>query len=125
MNALDLYQYCLPPTESPTKMSSKKPPRHKQNELFIKGPIPVNWFKTAMQKSTAAVRVGVVLWFLAGITTSREVKPTWQHYRLFGFSEQVAYRGLKDLESAGLITVKRHRGRCPVVTVLKAQVTRE
>jgi hypothetical protein len=38
--------------------------------------------------------------------------------REFGVSRQATYRGLAAIEAAGLATVDRHVGRCPLVTIL-------
>ena len=36
-----------------------------------------------------------------------------------GVSRHAAYRGLKSLEDRGLVSVDRHRGRKPVITVIE------
>lgn len=71
-----------------------------------------------MRQTYAAVRVGLALWYLAGCHKSREVTPTWHVWRQFGIPREVAHRGLERLELAGLVRVDRHRGRCPIVTLL-------
>jgi hypothetical protein len=71
-----------------------------------------------MQQTLQAVRVAIVLWYLAGRQKSREVSPTWATWRQFGFSRDVGRHGLIVLERAGLVRVDRHRGRCPIVTIL-------
>lgn len=42
-----------------------------------------------------------------------------------GMSRVAAYEGLRALESAGLVTVKRCRGRSPLVTIVDQQDTGE
>jgi hypothetical protein len=71
-----------------------------------------------MGQTHAALRVGLALWYLAGCAKSREVKPTWATWRLFGLHRVSAHRGLERLERAKLVRVNRHRGRCPIVTIL-------
>jgi hypothetical protein len=100
----------------------QKPPRHKQGELFLRGPIPWNWLSIAMDLPPTAVRVGLALWFLAGCKKSGEISPTWRTWRKCGVHRNSAYRGLEYLERAGLVSVKRHRGRCPIVTLQPAPI---
>jgi hypothetical protein len=78
----------------------------------------VCWLRAALQASIPATRVTIVLWYLAGRERSREVRPTWQEWRRFGLSPDTGRRGLVSLEDAGLVTIERHSGRCPIVTIL-------
>lgn len=57
------------------------------------------------------------MWYLAGLKKSRTVSPTWDVWRRFGLPPDAGRRGLAALERAGLVTVDRHVGRCPVVTI--------
>ena len=71
--------------------------------------------------SGRALRVGLALWYLAGVTKRRAVKPTWDTWQRFGLSPDAGRRGLVALERAGLVAVDRHPGRCPVVTILESE----
>jgi hypothetical protein len=90
---------------------------HQPAGYFLKGPIPLAWLSRAAIQPGRALHVGVLLWFLAGLMRSREVPllPSWLHR--FGLNRFAAYRGLTALEKAGLVTVKRQRGRAPLVTL--------
>ncbi len=97
---------------------SQKPPRHKAGEKFLKGPIPWNWVSLAARLPGRATQVGMVLWFLAGIKHRRTVALSGSSLRHLGVDRYAGYRGLKALEMAGLVSVSRHAGRNPMVTIL-------
>jgi hypothetical protein len=119
MDLPNLDQLRLRPEDWPKSKSAKvPPPRHRQGELFLKGPVPIRWLTLAMQTSYPGLRVAIVLWYLAGRSKSREVTPTWSVWAQFGFSPDVGRYGLGALERAELVKLKRHRGRCPIVTIL-------
>ncbi len=120
MDPFDPDNLRMEPLERPAKRSTTRAPRHKPGEWFIKGPIPGGWLRRAVQHPTSA-RVAWVLWYLAGRNKSREVVPTHADYRRFGLSRYIGAHGLDVLEQAGLVRVRRHRGRCPVVTLLDVE----
>lgn len=92
--------------------------RRREGGKFISGPLPLPWFRKAASLPGKALAVGLAVWFLRGLVgkdSSRSFTPsTWEQ---FGLDRRSVYRGLQQLESAGLVTVERHRGRCPVVTI--------
>ena len=85
---------------------------------FIKGPIPLGWITKAAGVEGKTLHVAIALWFLAGLKRSRKVALSQSTLRLFGVSRQASYRALKRLETVGLVSVDRHRGRNPIVTIL-------
>ena len=98
---------------------SRKPPRKRPGEKFLKGPIPLNWIAQAARLPGKAIQVGMALWFLAGIKDRRTVALSGSVLEDFGVNRYAAYRGLKVLEDAGLVSAKRHPGRTPIVTILE------
>jgi len=64
------------------------------------------------------LHVAVELWFQAGIRKRREIRLGLAQLSSFGVDRFAASRGLKALEHAGLVSVVRHPGRQPVVTIL-------
>ena len=52
------------------------PPRHRQGEAFLKGPIPMAWLALAARLPGRALHMGLVLWYWAGITKRRVVAPS-------------------------------------------------
>ena len=102
----------LDPTPTPTG-----PPRHRQGEPFLRGPIPWAWVTTAAALPGKSLAVGLVLWREAGCVTRRTVRVTLA--RLAGplLSVDAARRGVRALERVGLVTVE-HRPGCGLVVTL-------
>ena len=94
-----------------------KPPRHKPGERFLKGPIPLNWLKKAAELPGKAILVGLDLWYRVGLTKSAEVKLSLSR-SAFGCGRYSGGRGLKALEKAGLISVRRAEGKKAFVKVI-------
>ena len=120
---LDLDQFRAKREGKSRPAKRQPPPRHKAGEWFLKGPIPGSWlvgvFSLPARTRGRALRVGLALWYLAGLNKSRSVIPTWKTWERFGLSPDAGRRGLATLERAGLVTVDRPSGSCPVVTILK------
>jgi hypothetical protein len=104
----------------PSQPHRSRTPRHQRGELFLKGPIPWRWLELAAALPGRALAVALVVWHLVGLRKCRTVKLTPSKTSSLGLSARAARRGLNALESAGLVTVDRHRGRSPDVTVLDA-----
>ena len=88
---------------------------------FIKGPIPLQWLVKAAELPGKAPVVALVLWWIRGLCKSATFQLKSQATREFCVSRDAVYDALKGLERLGLISVVRHRGRSPVVTILEAQ----
>lgn len=86
-------------------------------EHFLKGPIPRAWLKSAASLAGKALHVGIELWFYAGLKRSKVVALNQSRMIESGVSRDSARRGLRELEKARLVTVARHAGRKPVVTI--------
>jgi hypothetical protein len=97
--------------------SRRRQPRHRAYP-FLKGPIPLSWLTSAAQQRGHALHVGLALWYLVGVSKSMTVNLRPTVLRSFGVSRFAGYRALDVLVHAGLVEVKRHRGRSPVVTVV-------
>jgi len=97
---------------------AKRLPRHGAGAKFLKGPIPLSWLSVAANQAGKALHVGLACWFLAGIKRSRTIALSAPALASFGTDRYAGYRGLKALERAGLVSVVRHPGRLPVVTIL-------
>jgi len=85
---------------------------------FLRGPIPLKWLHTAGTLRGKALHVAVELWFQCGVCRSKEVRFSYSSVLNFGVKRHAAYRGLRALEAAGLVTVCRSPGRCPIVRIL-------
>jgi hypothetical protein len=100
------------------RLPKTKPPRPGPGEKFLKGPIPWSWISKGASLKGQALHVGIALWLLAGIKRSQSVALSNSVLQDLGVSRYSGYRALHSLESAGLISVDRHTGRNPVVTIL-------
>ena len=117
MDPFDPERLKLPPGAVGNAKPSNRLPRHKAGEKFLRGPIPWPWLETAGRLPGKTLHVAMVLWLLAGIARRRTVRWAPAIAATLGIGRHAAYRGLAALEAAGLITVDRRNGRCPVVTV--------
>ena len=95
-------------------------PRHRKGEKFLKGPIPENWLAQAARLRGKAFQVAMALWFLAGMKGEAVVTLSQKVLRAWCIERNACYRGLAALEKVKLISVERHRGRNPVITILDA-----
>jgi hypothetical protein len=100
------------------QLPKAKPPRPGPGEKFLMGPIPWSWLSKAARLKGHALHVGIALWFLAGLKKRGTVTLSSSVLKDLGVSRFSGYRALQALESAGLISVDRHIGRNPVVTIL-------
>ncbi len=116
MDPLDPQRLSLP-TRTDRRATGTRPPRHRPGEKFLKGPIPWNWLSSAAREPGKALHVAIVLWLLAGIKRTRTIALSGSVLRGLGVNRHSGYRGLGSLEAAGLVSVVRHPGRNPVVTI--------
>ena len=123
MDSLDPKRLSLPPGTGKAAVTNQKPLRHKPGERFLKGPIPWRWLSRAAraQKRGQALHVAIALSFLSGIKLKRTITLSSTPLRELGVSRYAAYRALRALEQARLVSVERHAGRQPVVTILEVR----
>jgi len=99
------------------KPKSNKPPRYRQGEWFLRGPVPWPWLETAARLPGKALALALCLWREAGYRRRRTVKLCQGRVGL-GLNEHSARRALRALEVAGLVSVVRKPGRGLEVTLL-------
>jgi hypothetical protein len=104
---------------------SPRLPRHRLGKRFLKGPIPWNWLTMAAQQSGRALHVGIYLWHLAFMEDNRTVRLSTAHMLDLGVDRHAKARGLQALERAALVSVIRHTGRLPIVTILDVPALEE
>ncbi|MEA3275513.1 MAG: hypothetical protein U9Q81_09555 [Pseudomonadota bacterium] len=83
----------------------------------------MDWLCAASQASGhgSGFKVAIALWYLSGLNRqSKTVKLRGSVLREMGIERHAGYRGLVALEKAGLVSVGRHSGQSPVVTLLSA-----
>jgi hypothetical protein len=119
MDALDVEALRRPAADLDAlrKRRSRKPPRHRQGESFLKGPIPWTWLERAMRLPGKALHVALVLWREAGCEGNRTVRLCLSGKLPEGLNEQSARRGLQRLSGAGLVSIQRRPGRGLEVTI--------
>src|SRR5262245_6038685 len=98
---------------------SGKPPRHRQGEAFLKGPIPWPWLRRALTLPGKALHVAVLLWKEAGCRGSRTVRLRLAGAARLGMHPDTAKRGLRTLAAAGLVSFRRPPGQALEVTLLE------
>jgi hypothetical protein len=123
MRSLNPERLRLPTPQSLKPKPSARPPRHKPGGRFLKGPIPWNWLCVALSRGGRAGAVGVALWLRAGLTRKRSVKLPYSDLSSMRVNRYAAWRGLRLLEAAGLVSVERRPGCTPEVTILDAPST--
>ena len=109
----------LPSGISPSLPITGKPSK----KWFLKGPIPGEWLSQAASLPGRALHTALVLWHVSALGKTRTVAPPKSKWELFGVTESSRIRGLRALEQAGLVSVERHPGRCPRVTIIVRRQT--
>jgi hypothetical protein len=98
----------------------KRPPRHRQGERFLKGPIPWSWLSRAGRLPGKALHVALLLWQEAGRRRGRTVRFRLSAAAELGIHRDTAKRGLRALAAAGLVVVRYLPGRALEVTIKEA-----
>jgi hypothetical protein len=89
-----------------------------EREHFLNGHVPLPWFKVAARLPGRSLHVGMVLWYVAGLSGSVSVHLSNTLCLRFGLDRNAKYRALRSLGDAKLVAVTRKRGRSPLVTIL-------
>jgi len=92
-------------------------PRHEKGERFIRGPLPMEWFRLASQCGQRAEAVALLLWYAAGWQRSNPVKLTPPVLSELNVHPRTAKRCLQRMAAVGLVEVEFKRGRSPSVTI--------
>lgn len=79
--------------------------------------MPLEWATTACKLHGKAIHVALAIWLLSSLSKSQSIRLAQKQLETFGVSRYSAYRALRQLERAGLITVERKNGRAPRVTI--------
>ncbi len=117
---MNLHSFALPNPKN--KLSKPVIGKKLPTELFLKGPISMGWIQKAMILPGRSFHVSIELCFWAGINKSEEFKfNPIKMQRNRGLNRHTIYRALNNLERAGLISIKRHRGRAPIIKLVSHQ----
>jgi hypothetical protein len=104
-----------------TKKSGRS--QNRQTGKFIRGPIPLPWIISAINLPPCAIKIGLVLWYLTGLRKSSTVTLSTKMLKEFKIDRSTKYRGLKQLELAGLVEVNRRLKKNPIVTIKEFSIT--
>jgi len=103
---------------SKTPIEQRPAPRRAQEPFINRIPLP--WAHAMARLPGRASVVGLALWYRSGVMKGdRTVVLSSKNLRGFGLTRNTARRALRDLEKAGLVSVERHSGRAPRVTLLE------
>jgi len=92
----------------------------RRNGEFLKGPIPLAWLTEAAKLPRNTFVLGIAIWFASGVQKTQEgIKLTQAVVARFGLDKMAKSRGLRALESAGLVLVDRRPGKNPVIRILR------
>jgi hypothetical protein len=83
----------------------------RQGEKFLKGLVSWRWLERAFRLPGKALHVALLLWREVGCRRSWTVPLCLSGNLPEGLNEQSARRGLRELEGAGLVAVRRPPGR--------------
>jgi hypothetical protein len=81
--------------------------------------LPLGWVTIAANLPGRALHAGLTVWYAASVSGSTAVHLSNVQCLRFGLDRNAKYRALRSLEVAGLVAVKRMRGRSPLVTILE------
>lgn len=85
---------------------------------FLRGPIPLPWLKRAALQPGKAYTLGTILWWFKGMNPAKPIKVTTKSLKYFSLSEDAYRDGLKRLEEAGLVSVKRKNGQRALIEII-------
>jgi hypothetical protein len=97
----------------------KRLPKPRNRDWFFHSRIPGTWLAAASRLNIRALRVALAVWHEAAMRKSAIV--TLPAKVLERFSIVRVDPGLAELERAGLVSTKRHRGRRPEITIEEAR----
>ena len=90
-----------------------------KRELFLRGPIPLDWLASAAKLPGKTLNVALALRWLHGMSAGKPFKLTQKALDWLNVSRETAGDCLVRLEQHGLIQVVRKPGRSPVVSIVE------
>jgi hypothetical protein len=89
-----------------------------KKDLFLRGPIPLEWLASAAKLPGKTINVALALRWLQGMSAGKPFKLTQKALDRLNVSRETAGDCLVRLEQQGLIQVVRKPGRSPVISIL-------
>jgi len=92
--------------------------RQAVKNLFVKGPIPLDWLKEVAILPGKSLNVAMAIQWLEGMSGGKPVKLTKKAEASFNVSSDTSRECLNRLEEAGLIRLTRSPGKRPLIQVV-------
>ncbi len=89
-----------------------------KKELFLRGPIPLEWLAAAAKLPGKTINVALALWWRHGMAEGKPFKLTQRALTAMNVERDAERAGLARLEDAGLIAVERRPGQRPIISIL-------
>jgi hypothetical protein len=81
--------------------------------------IPLSWAMRAAALPGKSLAVGIVIWYLAGISKRHTITLSNKIRERFGVKRNSSRRALRWLEDAGLVKVEHSGNKSPCITILE------
>lgn len=89
-----------------------------KKQLFLRGPVPLDWLGKAAKLPGKTLNVALAIWWLKGMTHNESFKLTRMSLNMFSIKRDAASMALNRLEGAGLISIKRVVGQRPCISII-------
>lgn len=101
--------------------SDLKKKKELKSRKFIKGPIDAKWVSMAIMQGLPAATISWVIWYLKGFKKRSNFKLTNKEMGRWNISANTKYKGLDQLEKAGLISITKKAGANPIIRILEVK----
>jgi DNA-binding transcriptional ArsR family regulator len=105
------------PTEVEVETAVLRDVRRRRADRFLKGPVRMNDIAAAAQLPGKALAVYLAIRHRTDLTRKNAVKLPAGLMRDLGVSKDAKARALRQLEAAGMITVRRQDGQSPIIAL--------
>ena len=102
-------------TEIEVETAALRSARARQAGRFLKGPIPLDDIAVASRLPGRALAVLLAIHHRQALTRNPSVTLPKRLLAEFGVDKDAKARALHQLEAAGLISVRRHSGKSPII----------
>lgn len=89
-----------------------------KKELFLRGPIPLEWLAKAAALPGKTLNVAIALCWHHGMAKDQPFKLTRRALKYLNVERDAAGLALTRLEQVGLIRVERNPGQRPAISIL-------
>ena len=89
-----------------------------KKELFLRGPVPLEWLTVAAKLPGKTINVALALWWRHGMAKDKPFKLTQMALKAMNVERDAERMGLARLEQAGLIQVERKPGQRPTISMV-------